>query len=118
MRGKKSRPGKELKSKWDEKPVSDAAHLRRDHDALKRRGLGADQRSSQGKENFYLPATKFNQILGKYKGGCLGYCMPASLGAALAPKGSCKFCINIQPDGDLLFTEALSGPRCITRFRC
>ena len=55
--------------------------------------------SSQGKENLYLPATKFNQILGKYKGGGLGYGMPASLGAALAHKGSGKFCLNIQPDG-------------------
>ena len=27
-----------------------------------------------------------------------------TLGAALAHKGSGKFCINIQPDGDLLFT--------------
>ena len=60
--------------------------------------------SSQGKENLYLPATQFNQILGKYKGGGLGYGMPASLGAALAHKGTDKFCVNIQPDGDLLFT--------------
>ncbi|HEY6200472.1 MAG TPA: thiamine pyrophosphate-dependent enzyme, partial [Candidatus Binatia bacterium] len=60
--------------------------------------------TSQGKENLYMPGEKFNQILGKYKGGGLGYGLPASLGAALAHKGSGKFCVDIQPDGDLLFT--------------
>ena len=74
------------------------------NEALKGEDWVLTNGSSQGKENLYLPATKFNQILGKYKGGGLGYGMPASLGAALAHKGSGKFCLNIQPDGDLLFT--------------
>src|SRR5438094_10424951 len=60
--------------------------------------------SSQGKENSYLPAMKFNQILGKYKSGGLGYGLPASLGASLAHKGSGKFCVDLQPDGCFLFT--------------
>src|SRR5438067_2113229 len=60
--------------------------------------------SSQGKENSYLPTMKFNQILGKYKNGRLGYDLPASLGTALAHKGSSKFCVDLQPDGYLLFT--------------
>ena len=34
----------------------------------------------------------------------MGYGLPASLGAALALKGSGKFCVDIQPDGCLLFT--------------
>ncbi|OGQ67481.1 MAG: hypothetical protein A2W73_06740 [Deltaproteobacteria bacterium RIFCSPLOWO2_12_55_13] len=60
-----------------------------------------------GAENLYLDAGKFNQILGKYKGGGLGYGLPASLGAALALKNRGKICVDFQPDGDLLFT--LSG---------
>jgi len=95
---------KELKAKWDDKPVSMTRLYAEIAEALKGEDWVLTNGSSQGKENLYLPATKFNQILGKYKGGGLGYGMPASLGAALAHKGSGKFCLNIQPDGDLLFT--------------
>jgi thiamine pyrophosphate-dependent acetolactate synthase large subunit-like protein len=95
---------KELKAQWDDKPVSMTRIYAEIAAALKGEDWVLTNGSSQGKENLYLPATKFNQILGKSKGGGLGYGMPASLGAALAHKGSGKFCINIQPDGDLLFT--------------
>ena len=95
---------KELTTKWDEKPISMTRIYAEVGEALKGEDWVLTNGSSQGKENLYLPATKFNQILGKYKGGGLGYGMPASLGAALAHKGSGKFCLNIQPDGDLLFT--------------
>ena len=94
----------ELKSKWDDKPVAMTRIYAEIAEALKGEDWILTNGTSQGKENLYLPAAKFNQILGKYKGGGLGYGMPASLGAALAHKGSGKFCINIQPDGDLLFT--------------
>jgi thiamine pyrophosphate-dependent acetolactate synthase large subunit-like protein len=57
-----------------------------------------------GAENYYLDAEKFNQMLGKFKGGGLGYGLPASLGAGLALKGTGKVCVDFQPDGDLLFT--------------
>jgi thiamine pyrophosphate-dependent acetolactate synthase large subunit-like protein len=95
---------KELKTKWDEKPISMTRIYAELSEALKGEDWVLTNGSSQGKENLYLPAAKFNQILGKYKGGGLGYGMPASIGAALAHKGSGKFCVNLQPDGDLLFT--------------
>jgi thiamine pyrophosphate-dependent acetolactate synthase large subunit-like protein len=101
---KKAALEKELKAKWDEKPISMTRIYAEMIEALKGEDWVLTNGSSQGKENLYLPAAKFNQILGKYKGGGLGYGLPASLGAALALKGSGKFCINIQPDGDLLFT--------------
>lgn len=44
------------------------------------------------------------QYLGHSGGAGLGYCMGASLGIALANKGSGRLCLNIQPDGDFLFT--------------
>ena len=103
---KKAALEKELKTKWDEKPVSMTRIYAELNEALKSEDWVLTNGSSQGKENFYLPAAKFNQILGKYKGGGLGYGLPASLGAALAHKGSGKFCVNIQPDGDLLFTAS------------
>ncbi|HVO95583.1 MAG TPA: thiamine pyrophosphate-dependent enzyme, partial [Terriglobales bacterium] len=101
---KKAALDNELKAEWDEKPISMVRIYGEINEALKGEDWVLTNGSSQGKENFYLPACKFNQILGKYKGGGLGYGMPASLGAALAHKGSGKFCLNIQPDGDLLFT--------------
>jgi thiamine pyrophosphate-dependent acetolactate synthase large subunit-like protein len=95
---------KEKETKWDEKPVSMTRLYSEIVEVLKHEDWVLTNGSSQGKENLYLPATKFNQILGKYKGGGLGYGLPASLGAALAHKSSGKFCVNLQPDGDLLFT--------------
>ncbi len=101
---KKAALEKELVTKRDEKPVSMTRIYAELNEALKGEDWVLTNGSSQGKENLYLPAAKFNQILGKYKGGGLGYGLPASLGAALALRGSGKFCVNIQPDGDLLFT--------------
>ena len=95
---------KETKTKWDEKPVSMTRLYSELIEALKGEDWVLTNGSSQAKENHYVPAAKFNQILGKYKGGGLGYGLPASLGAALAHKGSGKFCVDLQPDGDLLFT--------------
>jgi thiamine pyrophosphate-dependent acetolactate synthase large subunit-like protein len=101
---KKAALEKELKSKWDEKPIAMTRLYAELAEALKSEDWVLTNGSSQGKENLYLPAAKFNQILGKYKGGGLGYGLPASLGAALAMKGTGKFCVDIQPDGCLLFT--------------
>ena len=95
---------KETKTKWDEKPIAMSRLYVELAEALKNEDWVLTNGSSQGKENSYLPAMKFNQILGKYKGGGLGYGLPASLGAALAHKGSGKFCVDFQPDGCLLFT--------------
>jgi thiamine pyrophosphate-dependent acetolactate synthase large subunit-like protein len=95
---------RELKKKWDEKPISTTRLYTEIAEAVKNEDWVLTNGTSQGKENLYMPGAKFNQILGKYKGGGLGYGLPASLGAALAHKGSGKFCVDIQPDGCLLFT--------------
>ena len=95
---------KETRTKWDERPIAMARIYAELAQALDGEDWVLTNGSSQGKENLCLPATTFNQILGKYKGGGLGYGLPASLGAALAHKGSGKLCVDIQPDGDLLFT--------------
>jgi thiamine pyrophosphate-dependent acetolactate synthase large subunit-like protein len=42
------------------------------------------------------------QYLGGSGGAGVGYASGASLGAALAHKGSGRLCIDLQPDGDLL----------------
>jgi acetolactate synthase I/II/III large subunit len=95
---------REAKKKWDEKPIATTRLYSEIAEAVKNEDWVLTNGTSQGKENLYMPGAKFNQILGKYKGGGLGYGLPASLGAALAHKGSGKLCVDIQPDGDLLFT--------------
>jgi thiamine pyrophosphate-dependent acetolactate synthase large subunit-like protein len=50
--------------------------------------------------------TKPNQYLGGSGGAGVGYGMSASIGAALAYKGSGKLCVDIQADGDLLMTSS------------
>ena len=45
-----------------------------------------------------------HQCLGESGGAGLGYIAGASIGAALAYKGTGKLCISLQPDGDLLYS--------------
>jgi len=94
----------QTRAKWDERPIATSRLYSELAEILKHEDWLLTNGTSSGKENLFLPATKFNQILGKYKGGGLGYGLPASLGAALALKGTGKLCVDLQPDGDLLFT--------------
>ncbi len=50
--------------------------------------------------------TRPGQFLGASAGGGLGYGIGASIGAALALKDSGTLCIDLQPDGDLLYTNS------------
>ena len=45
-------------------------------------------------------------FLGVSGGAGLGYGLPASIGAALALKGTGKLAVDLQPDGDLLYTSS------------
>ena len=47
-----------------------------------------------------------HQWIGAHHGGAVGYGVGHSLGAALAHKGSGSLCIDIQPDGDFLYTPS------------
>ena len=47
-----------------------------------------------------------NAFLGGYGGGGLGYAPGASVGAALGLKDTGTVCIDLQRDGDLLFTNS------------
>ncbi len=96
----------QTRAKWDEKPISTNRLYSELGEVLKGEDWVLTNGTSSGKENFFVHASKFNQILGKYKGGGLGYGLPASLGAALAHKGSGKLCVDLQPDGDFLFTAS------------
>lgn len=47
---------------------------------------------------------KASQFLGDGGGMGIGYCAPASIGAALANRQTGRLCVAIQPDGDLIMT--------------
>ncbi|HUF40927.1 MAG TPA: thiamine pyrophosphate-binding protein [Verrucomicrobiae bacterium] len=84
---KKAALEKQRQIKWDEKPVAMTRVYAELAEVLKGEDWVLTNGTSGGKENFYLPAAKFNQILGKYKGGGLGYGLPASLGAGPGAQG-------------------------------
>ncbi len=52
------------------------------------------------------PLEGFGAHLGWHGGGGLGYGLGASIGAALALPGSERLLVDLQPDGDLLYTPA------------
>lgn len=95
---------KQTRAKWDEKPIAMSRLYSELADALKNEDWVLTNGTSSGREHYFLHGSKFNQILGKAKGGGLGYGLPASLGASLALKDSGKLCVDLQPDGDSLFT--------------
>ncbi len=50
--------------------------------------------------------TRPDQYLGYSGGAGLGYGAGASIGVALAHRGTGRVCVNMQPDGDLLYTPS------------
>ncbi|MBI4526910.1 MAG: thiamine pyrophosphate-binding protein [Deltaproteobacteria bacterium] len=101
------RRDEKTKLNWDNKPIALSRLFTELNTVLKNEDWVYTNSTRYGAENHYFDAARFNQILGKFKGGGLGYGLPASLGAALALKNQGKICVDFQPDGDLLFT--LSG---------
>ncbi|MQA77669.1 MAG: thiamine pyrophosphate-binding protein [Streptosporangiales bacterium] len=61
------------------------------------------------------PLDRFNAHLGRNVGAGLGYGMGVSVGAALAHRGDDTMVVNLQPDGDLLYTP--SGLWTAARYR-
>jgi acetolactate synthase-1/2/3 large subunit len=103
------------KTNWDNKPIALSRLFSELNSVLKNEDWVYTNSTRYGAENLYLDAAKFNQMLGKFKGGGLGYGLPASLGAALALKETGKICVDFQPDGDFLFT--ISGLWTASHYR-
>ncbi|OGQ78514.1 MAG: hypothetical protein A3F90_03780 [Deltaproteobacteria bacterium RIFCSPLOWO2_12_FULL_60_19] len=96
----------ELKKRWDEKPISPPRLAHEVWEAIK-------------KESWLLVAGGFRSwpqrlwdwdtpglYLGGYGGGGLGYAPGASVGASLIHRGTGTICVNLQRDGDLLYTTS------------
>jgi benzoylformate decarboxylase/acetolactate synthase-1/2/3 large subunit len=50
---------------------------------------------------------RHHQYLGGSGGYGVGYAAPGALGAALANRGSGRVCVNLQPDGDLMYAPGV-----------
>jgi acetolactate synthase I/II/III large subunit len=96
----------ELKKRWDERPISPPRLAHEVWQAIK-------------KETWLLVAGGFRSwpqrlwdwdkpglYLGGYGGGGLGYGPGASVGAALPYRGTETICVNLQRDGELLYTTS------------
>ncbi|MBI3064464.1 MAG: thiamine pyrophosphate-binding protein [Deltaproteobacteria bacterium] len=96
----------EARKKSNEKPIaalrlfSEMAQVLNDQDFV------LTNHSARLQELRFLNCSRFNQFLGRRRFGGVGNSLPASLGAALALKGSGKLCVGIQPDGDFLFNPS------------
>jgi acetolactate synthase I/II/III large subunit len=96
----------ELKKRWDERPISPPRLAHEVWEAIK-------------KEPWLLVAGGFRSwpqrlwdwdkpglYLGGYGGGGLGYGPGASVGAAIPYRGTGTICVNLQRDGELLYTTS------------
>lgn len=75
-------------------------------EAVKRENWVLVNGTSNGWARRLWDFTKPNQFLGASGGAGLGYGPGASIGAALALKGSGKLAVSIQSDGDMLMTSS------------
>jgi len=105
----KSRRGKWLadaQAKGSQKEISTAWLALELGEAIKREDWVLVNGTSNGWARRLWNFTKPNQFLGASGGAGLGYGPGASIGAALALKGSGKLAVAIQSDGDMLMTSS------------
>jgi len=105
----KSRRAKWLadaQAKGSQKEISTAWLALEIGEAIKRENWVLVNGTSNGWARRLWDFTKPNQYLGASGGAGLGYGPGASIGAALALKGSGKLAVAIQSDGDMLMTSS------------
>ena len=90
---------------WDDRPIAPSRLTAEVWEALR----GEDWVLAGGADAWVRDLwewTQPHQYLGHSGGAGLGYCAGASIGAALAHQGSEKVCVDLQADGDLLYTPS------------
>ena len=105
----------ELKKRWSEKPISPPRLAYEIWEAIKSEkwllAAGGFRSWPQRLWDFDKPGL----YLGGYGGGGLGYAPGASVGAALTHRGDGTICLNLQRDGDLLYTTSALWTAANTR---
>ncbi len=96
----------DLKQRWDESPISPPRMSHEIWQVIQNEDWTLTAGSFRGWPRALWDWKKPGVFLGGYGGGGLGYSPGASVGAALALKDSGTVCIDLQRDGDLLYTNS------------
>jgi acetolactate synthase I/II/III large subunit len=96
----------ELKKRWDERPISPPRLAYEVWEAIKKESWLLVAGGFRGWPSRLWDWDKPGLFLGGYGGGGLGYGPGASLGAALPYRGTGTICVNLQRDGELLYTTS------------
>ncbi|MBM4260116.1 MAG: thiamine pyrophosphate-binding protein [Deltaproteobacteria bacterium] len=95
-----------LKRRWDEKPIAPPRLAYEVWQALKNEDWLLVAGAFRGWPSRLWTWDKPGLFLGGYGGGGLGYGPAASVGAALPYRGTNKICVNLQRDGEMLYTSS------------
>ncbi len=96
----------EAERRWDDKPITLPRLAAELWEVVKDEDWVLVNRTLHGWARRVWEWTAPYQYVGVSHGGSVGYGIGHSLGAALAQRSSRRLCIDIQPDGDLLYTPS------------
>jgi len=102
----RSKAQADLKQRWEESPISPPRMSHEIWQVIQNEDWTLTAGSFRGWPRALWDWKKPGVFLGGYGGGGLGYSPGASVGAALALKDSGTICIDLQRDGDLLYTNS------------
>jgi thiamine pyrophosphate-dependent acetolactate synthase large subunit-like protein len=96
----------DLKRRWDERPIAPPRLAYEVWEAIKKEDWLLVAGSFRGWPSRLWTWDKPGLFLGGYGGGGLGYGPAASVGAAIPFRGTDKLCVNLQRDGEMLYTSS------------
>jgi acetolactate synthase I/II/III large subunit len=96
----------DLKKRWDERPIAPPRLAYEIWEALKKEDWLLVAGAFRGWPSRLWTWDKPGLFLGGYGGGGLGYGPAASVGASLPYRGTGKICVNLQRDGEMLYTPS------------
>ena len=96
----------DLKKRWDERPIAPPRLAYEIWEALKKEDWLLVAGAFRGWPSRLWTWDKPGLFLGGYGGGGLGYGPAASVGASLPYRGTGKVCVNLQRDGEMLYTTS------------
>ncbi|MGH7832685.1 MAG: thiamine pyrophosphate-binding protein [Candidatus Binatia bacterium] len=96
----------ELKKRWDERPISPPRLAHEVWEAIKRESWILVAGGFRSWPQRLWDWDKPGLYLGGYGGGGLGYGPGASVGASIPYRGKGTVCVNLQRDGELLYTTS------------
>jgi acetolactate synthase I/II/III large subunit len=91
---------------WNDRPIAPSRVASEVWDVLRGEDWVLANGTLDGWARTLWEWTRPDQYLGGSGGAGLGYSAGASIGVALAHRGTGRVCVDLQPDGDLLYTPS------------